>query len=72
MNETCLGCYGGRRFSSGGGSYAGGDRNVPVGANNFSRPCDRCHGSGKEPVDELLYVAAMNRRVAARRLKAAA
>lgn len=66
MNETCLGCFGGKRFSSGGGSYAGGDCNVPIGANNFSRPCNRCHGTGKEPVDEMLYVAAMNRRVLAK------
>lgn len=66
MNERCLGCYGSGRFGSCGmsGLSTSGERQ--------SQQCQRCHGTGLEPMEELIYVRLMNRRVEARKaLKAA-
>lgn len=67
MNERCLGCYGSGRFGSCGMS----DCQRPASVSK-SQQCQRCHGTGLEPMEEPIYVRLMNRRVEARKaLKAA-
>lgn len=70
MNDTCLGCFGSGRFSSGGTSYCGTGLEA-VGTCSFSRTCNRCGGTGREPFDEIVYVQRLNARVQARTVRAA-
>lgn len=58
---ACLGCFGSGRFGPQPTSTNLSSCNGP-----FNGKCFRCRGTGREPADELRYVAEMNARVAAR------
>lgn len=60
MNERCTACFGSGKFGACGAS---GDN---CAERKMARPCNRCNGTGLEPMDELIYVRVLNRRVADR------
>ena len=66
MTEKCTACYGSGRWGMGGAS---GDA---TSVTRTSRQCDRCIGTGREPMEEVVYVRMLNARVAARAMRAVA
>ena len=65
MKDKCTACFGSGRWGAGGSS----DKQAITA--NKDRQCDRCIGTGLEPMEEVVYVRILNARVAARAMRAA-